>query len=91
MEKLKPCPFCGGEAKMHFAEFPAEFLGDDDKLPKDARVIREYRKPGAKRWTVEFRRRAYVPQCADSSCIGRSQKLYKSETEAVEAWNRRVD
>ena len=86
---LKPCPFCGLEARMHYALFIAEYAYADDNIPKDARIIREYRNPGEKRWRVEFRRRAFVPQCSDPSCIGRSQKMFKTEKEATEAWNRR--
>lgn len=94
MAELKPCPFCGSDAVMHYAEFISEYCSSDDKLPKDARIIREYRTATAvnakeKSWTIEFRRRAYVPQCSDSSCVGRCTKMYKTAEDATAAWNRR--
>jgi hypothetical protein len=87
--ELKPCPFCGLPAKMHTAYYISEYADADDSIPKDALVVREWRKPGAKKWTVEFRRCAYVPQCTDPACVGRSQKKFQSEVEAVKAWNKR--
>lgn len=27
MDKLKPCPFCGGRAEINYAEFNCNFLG----------------------------------------------------------------
>lgn len=91
MAELKHCPFCGSPAEIHYAEFPSEFLAQGERVPKDARVIREWRKPGEKRWHVEFRRTAYVPRCTDSACVGRSHKMFKTKQEAAKAWNRRAD
>lgn len=32
----------------------------------------------------------YIAQCDSKVCIGRTTKRYRSEEEAIEAWNRRV-
>lgn len=88
--ELKSCPFCGLPAKMHTAYYAAEFADSDDQIPKDAEIIREWRRPGRKQWSVEYRRKAYVPQCTDSACVGRSQKMFRTRQQAIEAWNRRV-
>lgn len=92
MAELKPCPFCGGEAEMHFGEFPAEYAkkGTDD-VPKDARIVRECRYPYREYWLIEYRRTAYIPRCKDTSCAGRLNKMFDTEQKAIEAWNRRAD
>lgn len=32
---------------------------------------------------------AYIPRCLDNKCLGRTQIMFKTEEEAIEAWNRR--
>ena len=58
MEKLKPCPFCGGKAEM---------------------LINEY----------EDSRKEYLVACTE--CDGMVERWRKTEEEAVEQWNRRVN
>jgi uncharacterized protein CbrC (UPF0167 family) len=91
MSELKPCPFCGLAAKIHISAFVSEYVQSNDAVPKDATIIREWRRPGAKTWSIEFRRAAYTAQCTDPACIGRSQKKYRTEAEAINAWNRRAN
>ncbi|MBO4854070.1 MAG: Lar family restriction alleviation protein [Oscillospiraceae bacterium] len=91
MIELKTCPFCGGEAKIHISAFKSEYMQGNGALPKNVKIIREWRCPGSKEWNTEFRRAAYTAQCTDTACIGRSQKKYRTEAEAAEAWNRRAD
>lgn len=90
MDKLKPCPFCGEPAQMHRAAYPSEYAARGEAIPKDATILREWRRQGTKQWSVEYRRTAYVPQCTDTSCIGRTTKMFRTQDEAAEAWNRRA-
>lgn len=90
MRKLKACPFCGGDAVMHVGEYPARYANHEKEIPKDARIIRDTRFPSGVR-SIEYRQKAYIPQCADSSCLGRVRKPFETRKEAVEAWNQRAD
>ena len=88
--KLKPCPFCGGEGVMHMAEYPPKNVQYKKEIPKGARLIRFAMFPSGTAF-YEFREKAFIPQCSDSKCVGRSTKMFTTEDEAVEAWNRRVN
>lgn len=50
--KLKPCPFCGGEARL-----------------------------------IEMGIHVWSPRCTQCEC--KLDKVYRSEQQAIEAWNRR--
>lgn len=89
MANLNSCPFCGGNAIMHKAEFPSECVQYKKEIPKGARIIRSVKYPSGKTY-YEFRAQAFIPQCSDSKCLGRSRKMFKTEEEAIEAWNRRA-
>ena len=86
---LKLCPFCGETGAIHETYFQPELAESEDDVPKDAQVLREVRYSSGK-WYIEFRRKAYKPQCIDPSCIGRTNKLYRTKEEAISAWNRRM-
>lgn len=78
--KLLPCPFCGGEAEMGVRKYE----------------VYHYRTHTR---TCETH---YIPRCSKVSepigkgvwqggCAGRLQRAYKTEEEAVSAWNRRAE
>jgi hypothetical protein len=87
--ELKPCPFCGSAGTIHVTEYDMEYTGNQKEIPKGSRFIRATTYPDG-HTCFEYRRKAYVPQCSRTECIGRVRKLFKTEKEAVEAWNRRV-
>ena len=58
-EKLKPCPFCGGEAEISVCIPPSH----------GSQVTFEV-------W------------CSNENCV--SRKIFLTRSEAIEAWNRRV-
>ena len=78
MSELKPCPFCGGEAEI--------VIFDDEGNLRD----REYEKDP---WSGI----GYAPFHPDKGCpIGQREPdearwIYDTETEAIEAWNRRAN
>ena len=90
MTKLKPCPFCGSPAVMHETEFLSEYAKDGAEIPSDARVIKTTKFPDGHGYT-EFRRRAFVPQCSVTCCIGRTRKMFERKADAIYVWNRRAD
>ena len=88
MAELKPCPFCGGEAFMRLGEFPAKSCAHKKEMPKDARFIRKSTYPSGATY-YEYRQKAFIPQCLDTKCLGRTYRLFETAGEAEEAWNRR--
>ena len=88
--ELKPCPFCGGEAFMRLGEFPARSCTHKKEMPGNARLIRQSTYPSGATY-YEYRQKAFIPQCLDTKCMGRTYRLYETEEEAAEAWNRRAD
>lgn len=59
-------------------------------IPKNGLLKREIKYPDG---TVlyEYTKNQTGAWCLDTACIGRVQKVFDSEKEAIEAWNRRVD
>ncbi len=88
---LKPCPFCGGEVVMHERfDSISKYVHKKAEIPKNAKFLRSTKYASGTLY-YEYREKVFVPQCCDTSCMGRSQRMFKSEKEAVEAWNRRAD
>ena len=87
--KLKLCPFCGGEAEIH-TRFDSldTIVYKKSEIPKDARFMYEKKVPNHRKYYV-YKRMLYIPQCLVTHCVGRSQRYFYTEDEAIEAWNRR--
>lgn len=94
MTKLKPCPFCGGEAEIHEREESmSHCVGTKKEVPPNARILRyvEYPDRDKHRHYYEYREKVYIPRCCRSECAGRLAKPFRSKAEAEAAWNRRAD
>ena len=85
MDKLKPCPFCGGSAKIVLCD-------DEGNLHDEDYALRPYSGVGFKiRHTHEEN-----PECpiagyeVDGGIVG-GVYIYDTEEKAAEAWNRRVN
>ena len=89
MAELKPCPFCGGEAFMHLGEFQPKSVRNKKEMPKGARLIRKSTYPSGETY-YEYRAKAFIPRCLDTTCLGRTYRLFETAEQAEEAWNRRA-
>ena len=88
--ELKPCPFCGGNAELHERYHSIEEIAyKKSEIPKDARFL--YEKVTPKNRIYAYRRKSYIPRCADTSCVGRTTKIFFDKELAIDAWNRRTD
>lgn len=91
MDELKPCPFCGGESKIHKRRSSCRFQADDKTgIPRNGvlEYVTEY--PNGKKIYV-YCKNEWGVWCLDTACIGRSQKVFPSEQAAIDAWNRKGD
>lgn len=90
MSKLKPCPFCGGEAEVHKRKSCIRYYAHKkEHIPKNGILQKEIKYPDGE-ILYEYMKKQVGVWCLDTACIGRVQKVFDSEEEAIEAWNRRV-
>ena len=91
MDKLKPCPFCGGEAEMRVRfNSISKYAGKKSDIPKGAKFVRSIGYPQGRIY-YEYQEKIFIPRCLVTSCVGRSSKYYPCEEMAIEAWNRRAE
>ena len=86
--ELKPCPFCGGIAELHQSLYFEEFADKKSEIPKGAKIL--YDKCYRTYKGYAYKRTIYIPRCTDTSCVGRTTKLFFDEQTAITAWNRRT-
>lgn len=89
MSELKLCPFCGGDAFISMNEFPSKYCKHKREIPAGARLIKKTTFASGVT-SFEYREKAFVPQCLQTGCIGRTYKMFHSASEAAAAWNRRA-
>ena len=68
----------------------SKYVHKKAEIPKNAKFLRSTKYASGVLY-YEYREKVFIPQCCDTSCIGRSQRMFKSEEDAVEAWNRRAE
>lgn len=73
---------------MHLGEFQQKSVKHKKEIPKGARIIRKTTYPSGETFYT-FRQKAFIPRCMDTSCLGRTYRLYETAERAEEAWNRR--
>ncbi len=87
--ELKPCPFCGNVAELHERYYSIEEIAyKKSEIPKNAKFL--YEKVMPKKRLYLYRRKVFIPQCTDTSCIGRTTKIFFDKQTAIAAWNRRA-
>lgn len=87
--ELKPCPFCKGVAELHQRLHFEEFADKKSDIPNGAKFLYEKTYPKYKRYA--YKRIIYIPRCTDTSCVGRTTKIFFDKQTAITAWNRRAD
>ena len=87
--ELKPCPFCGGNAELHERYHSIEEIAyKKSEIPQNAKFL--YEKVTSEKRIYVYRRKTFIPRCTDTSCIGRTTKIFFDKQSAITAWNRRV-
>lgn len=88
--ELRPCPFCGGVAELHERYHSIEEIAyKKSEIPKNAKLL--YEKITEKRRIFAYRRKTFIPRCTDTSCVGRTTKIFFDKDIAIDAWGRRAD
>ena len=86
---LKPCPFCGNVAELHERYHIDEIAYKKSEIPKDARFLYERRTPKSRIYV--YKRKVFIPRCTDTSCVGRTTKIFFNKDLAIDTWNRRTE
>ena len=88
--ELKPCPFCGGVAELHERYHSIEEIAyKKSEIPKHAKFL--FEKVTPQRRIYVYRRKAFIPRCTDTCCVGRTTKIFFDKQTAINAWNRRAN
>ncbi len=87
--ELRSCPFCGNVAELHERYHIEEIAYKKSEIPKGALFM--YEKATPKSRIFAYRRRVYIPRCTDTSCVGRTTKIFFDRDLAIDAWGRRAD
>lgn len=89
MLKLKPCPFCGGEAEIVVKYFgPSNIAYKKKDVPQKAKIVDGMKTQGKKYYIYE--NPWYHVCCKNKECIGRTVgKHVETEKQAMKEWNTR--
>ena len=58
---------------------PCPFCGGEAEIGR--------RRSGYNHWEPD----GFIPKCKDTKCMGRSYRIFNTETAAINAWNRMAD
>lgn len=95
MEKLKPCPFCGGMPE--FVDNSGEYYYINKMKSTPGRIflrseVLPYGSRGRMRNYHLFQVTDWQVHCSTKGCFARNlNKHYCSKEKAIEAWNRRTE
>ena len=88
-EGLKPCPFCGDNAELHERYHSMEEIAyKKSEIPQNAKFM--YEKVTPQKRMYFYQRKTFIPRCTDTSCVGRTTKIFFDKQTAITAWNRRA-
>lgn len=83
LEKLKPCPFCGGEARIQLTD-------DEGNLKNESYLEDPYSGIGYAIIHDEIGSKEYCPIATNLDEM-QGRYIYSSKEAAINAWNRRIN
>ncbi len=93
MEKLKPCPFCGGKAVLKekvVMTFGHRLAKDEALIPEGAVVVDRYPTHSGKE-KIRWEKYGYAVHCTGTKCFCRSNTVkFHNKEDAVKQWNSRI-